>query len=498
MIAREYLRVSVDKSGRERSIDEQAAENRKAARSLGIKKFGTPYKDTGSASRHARKQRDDFRRLLNDLASGRFDADVLVLWESSRGSRKVGEWVDLIEKCEKAGVRIAVTTHNRCYSPGNARDRRTLLEDSIDAEYESGKLSARGKRAAAAAAAEGLPHGRVPYGYKRTYDPMTKRLVRQEPDPIEAPIVRELFKRLRRGESLTAIADDFTARGIKSRGSATVPPTPFCAQTLRGIALAPVYAGRRVHSPNGTHKRSSDAEHSYDGTWKALVTDETFYAVQARLRDPARITTRPGRAKHLLTMTARCDVCDGPLVATNRFDGGRRYQCNVGHVLVMADDLDAWAEGQVLSLLTRPDVVRRLMPKAVDAKAMRAARNDVARCKHEHDELVAQVAAGKLSSRLAAGAEPAILQRLEVAEQRVVALSTPAELQQLIEPGATVRQQWRRAAMSTKREIVRLLFAPGLLGVLSVAGVNGGANTIEARARLDGKPLRAKRTSKRS
>ncbi len=73
--AREYLRVSVDRSGREKSNDEQHADNVDAAPALGIDSFGKPYRDTGSASKHATKGRDDFDRLLTDLAAGRLLAE---------------------------------------------------------------------------------------------------------------------------------------------------------------------------------------------------------------------------------------------------------------------------------------------------------------------------------------------------------------------------------------------------------------------------------------
>jgi DNA invertase Pin-like site-specific DNA recombinase len=484
---REYLRVSVDRSGREKSHNEQHDDNAKAARSLGITKFGTPYRDTGSASRHARKRRDGFDRLLDDLGAGRFGAEVLMLWESSRGSRKVGEWVRLIDLCEKAGVRIAVTTHNRTYDPSNPRDRRTLLEDAVDSEYETSKTSQRGKRAAAAAAVAGLPAGPTPFGYMRRYDPTTRRLIAQQPEPDEAKVVVELFERLAAGVSLTAIARDFDRRGIVSRRG-----VPFSAQTLRGMALSDTYRGKRVHSPNRHHSRSGTAETIYDAQWDALVSDDVWFSVNQRLRDPDRITTRPGRAKHLLSVTARCDVCGGPLGTTYRF-GGRRYQCGRGHTLIDADELDAWAEHQILALLTRPDVLRRLQPKVADAMALRAARNEVARVRAEHADLAAQVGAGKLSAKLAAGAEPAIVARLDQAERRVQELTTPVGLRQLIAPGPKVRAQWNAAPMEVRRQVAALLFVRGVLGVLTVAPVNGGKNTVESRIRLDGKRLRTKK-----
>ncbi|MGW2938594.1 recombinase family protein [Streptomyces sp. NPDC001156] len=138
MTGREYLRVSAKG---ERSIPEQRDDNTRAAEREGVA-LGRPYQDQGSASRYARTNRDDFDRLTDDLKNGQFGADLLWLWESSRGSRRVGEWVTLIELCEENAVRVYVTTHGRVYNPADPRDRRSLLEDAVDSEYESAKIKA--------------------------------------------------------------------------------------------------------------------------------------------------------------------------------------------------------------------------------------------------------------------------------------------------------------------------------------------------------------------
>jgi hypothetical protein len=134
------------------------------------------------------------------------------------------------------------------------------------------------------------------------------------------------------------------------------------------------------------------------------------------------------------------------------------------------------------------------MPQTVDDDALASARDEVARCKAEHADLVAQVAGGKLSASMAAGAEPGILGRLQLAEKRVQELTVPLGLRQLIDPGPRVIKQWRAMPMEAKREVVRLLFAPGLLGVLSIAQMNGD-NSLRSRIRLNGKrlPKKAKR-----
>ena len=157
-----------------------------------------------------------------------------MLWESSRGSRRAGEWCTLVDLLEDAGVQVFVTTHGRVYDPANNRDRRTLQEDAVDAEYDSGKKSDAIRRATVASAKLGEPHGRVPFGYKRLYDPRTKRLIGQEPEPAEAAIVVELFTGIRKGHSLRSIAKDFNERGIKTRNGKT-----FDGGRLRFHRIAP-------------------------------------------------------------------------------------------------------------------------------------------------------------------------------------------------------------------------------------------------------------------
>jgi site-specific DNA recombinase len=80
--AREYLRVSLDRSGRERSIVEQQDDNRNAWYGW---EWGAPYSDLSiSASRYSTRTRGGYGELIADVAADRFGAHTLVLWESSR------------------------------------------------------------------------------------------------------------------------------------------------------------------------------------------------------------------------------------------------------------------------------------------------------------------------------------------------------------------------------------------------------------------------------
>ncbi|MGH4007847.1 MAG: recombinase family protein [Pseudonocardiaceae bacterium] len=463
---REYLRVSLDRSGRARSLDEQHADHERVAGEQGWTLEDCAYRDESvSASRYSHKARDGFDALIEDLERDRFGAQVLMIWESSRGSRRVGEWVRLLELCEQRAVSIFVTTHGRCYDPANGRDRRSLLEDAVDSEYESSKISARSRRAAAASAALGRPHGRVPYGYRRVFDPQTRAFLAQEPQPAEAAVVAELYRRLIQGHSLRSIARDFEGRGVRTRSGLV-----WSAQALRPLALAPVYAALRSHTPGrrGGHP-PIDVDNLYEGQWPPLVSRADWYAVQRLLRSPQRKTTRPGRAKHLLSLIACCGVCGGMLNVAYR-DSGALYVCRRnGCVRIIQSDLDELAEQVMLGYLARPEVIDTLRAgDEAGGHELSAVREQLAVVRARHDQLADAVAAGTVSVAVLVRAEPPILAEIATLEAREKELSTPSALRGLIEPGADVARRWETAPISTRREIARLLLTGDLIGELRV------------------------------
>lgn len=457
-VGREYLRVSVDKTGRQRSTTEQHTDNARAAAERGIQ-LAEAYVDLGSASRYARRGREGFTALLDDLEHDRFAADLLVLWESSRGSRRVGEWVQLIELCEDRHVRIFVTTHGREYDPANPRDRRSLLEDAVDSEYESAKIATRVKRSVVAAAAKGRPHGRPPFGYERRYDPRTGELVSQDPHPVQAPVVQELFRRVAAGHSIRGILKDWSARGVERR-----PGVPFTPAAVHWMLRNQAYAGVRVHAADrGVPVRTP-------GAWPALVSVDTWHAVQALLSQPGRrVPYRPSAAVHLLSMIAQCEPCGGVL-SVRVMDGVSRYRCHArGCVMVWQAELDQLAETAMLGYLSEPGLRERLTAGAPGAGEWAQVRGEVAAIRAELDELAAEVGAGRLSPRLAAVAEPGIRERLAAAEQREAVLATPSPLLGMLPAGVDVGSWWELAPISTRRAVARVLLGDrGLMGTLRV------------------------------
>lgn len=333
--AREYLRVSHDRSGRERSNTEQRDDHRRTWPDWA---WGEPYRDKTSASRYATKAREGYPQLIEDLRTGRFGAEILVLWESSRGSRKVGEWVVLLDLLEETGVRLAIHQHNRIYDPAIPRDRRTLLEDAVDSEYESAKTSGRIQRNAHSGAVAGRPHGKVLFGYRRIYDQRTGILLGQEADPVQAPIVERMFTDYLGGTSVRAIARWLNDEAVK---------------TNRGNGWNPTMVKRLLANRHYVARRTYRGEDFGSADWEPIIDPTVFERVQQRRE--ATGWRRPRITSRLCSTVARCGTCDGRMYV-NVTNSGTYYMCEASRCAARrVDRLDAFVTAAVLERLSRPD-----------------------------------------------------------------------------------------------------------------------------------------------
>lgn len=491
--AREYARVSKGKGKTARSISDQHRENLAAERDHGPWTWGEAYVDTGSASKYATKIRDDFDRLTSDLAAGEFGApgDVLVLWEISRLSRETGKGVKLIDLCEAGGYLIHVTELERTFNPANHQDRHDLIAGINDAETEARHLSKRVRRGTDSAVGDGRPHGKIPFGYRRTYELIDgrPRPVSQEPDPVEGPLVVELFERVagwngRTRESIRSVAVDWEARGIRSRGRAadgkTVPGVVLSRQYLAQVLKRRAYLGVRVHDGR-----------EYPGNWQPLVDPELYDAVQAILADPSRRSTTTTSVKHVLTGVLRCGTCGGKVSLRpggKAYDGRMVYRCwdrdcftadkaEVDAFLVGTPD----RPGLVLGYLTRPDVSAQLRPEAEEAElaAVRAALTGKRRDLKEFED--AEPAITLAESRERARAVEALEFVIAALEKRENALVRPDPLTHLIETGPGAAGRWADTGITAQRAIAALLFAPdGPLGQPRIMRVADSASPAVA------------------
>ncbi|WP_328976382.1 recombinase family protein [Streptomyces canus] len=504
--AREYLRVSKGRNRSTKSTRDQHADNLAAEMDHGPWTWGQPYEDTGSASKYARKVRDDFEKLLGDIKSSAFGepGDVLVLWEVSRLARETGRGVELIDACEAGGYLIHITSHERTYNPQNYQDRHSLISGINDAEKEARLLSARTLRGLNSAAREGRPQGQVPFGYRRDYEVVDgrPRPVAQYPDPETGPLVRELYERVagvngKLPEPIYAISKDWEERGVIGKNGKTFTP-----QSLRSMLIRPANAGLRKHN-------DALVPEQWEG-WTPIISRELFDRVQRLLADPSRRKYTGAHIQHVLSMTLRCDVCGGYMAVMTRNKNGEKvalgYQCHPhGHVWIPKEETDRIIIGDleatdpvtgepkpelgvILTYLSAPHRVARLSQRPAGGPEQDEATVELGRLRGELEVLEAAPAPKTARASLR---HTAAMEELETditaLEAKLAALTAPDPLAGILpdDPEADLIAWWKSADVQRQRAVAALLLTPELLGQVRVKRSPVKRNAAPVTERLE-------------
>jgi DNA invertase Pin-like site-specific DNA recombinase len=428
-------RVSQDKSGIIRSVTEQQTENRTHCDQNNWLEAAS-YEDEGSASRFARKSRLDWQRLQEDIEAGHLD--VVLMWDPSRGSREPVDWFAFLQRCRKHSVLIYVTTHGRSYDMSNARDWRTMAEDGVDAAYESEKKSRDVTRGIAANKRNGLPHGRRQFGFRRIYEGTPPKLAGQVSVPDQAAVCRKIIERVSRAEPISIICRDLIDMKALS------PPGGWNRRQVLNIATSLSYIGKL---------RLDDGE-LIDARWDAIVDEDTFWAAQHVLTAPGRRTTKPGKAKWLLSYVMRCGSCGEFMASDLPKYGKRRYKCSEAKrdcPSIFMDDADTFVTAAVKKRMSKPDFYKHLV--AGNDKEIVRARAEAARLRAELDEW----AASDISARAYAIREEKLLPLIQAAEKRAEELAIPVALRELAKPGADIDARWDAMRIAARRDAIRLL-----------------------------------------
>ena len=345
-----YGRASSDPKKRGRSIKDQFADGELECEDRGWTIAGYYEDRDRSASRTARKKREDYERLVADMEAGLID--VVVYAERSRANRDMDNSLKLRKLCERTGVRLCYS--GRIYDMRNPTDRRDFTRDSMASEEESEAIRFRSLRTARLNAKRGAPHGKIAFGYARQYDPDEGHLLGQVPHPVHAAVVLDLFERADRHESL-GVLEKILSKHM-----------PLASRTrVRYILMNRTYIGERGW--HGTYVKA---------TWDAIVPVDLFQRVQSILTDESRRTHRDVRATHRLSGIATCYRCleEGsrrPYVTRVKpqLEHGfkERYRCKSrGHVSIALDALDACVEEGLLAWMATPAFVEAFTPTAED------------------------------------------------------------------------------------------------------------------------------------
>ena len=438
----------------ERSIEQQNDGNRLACERRRWT-IAAEYADEGlSASRFASAKggsnRKDFRNALADVKAGKID--VLVMWESSRGSRELENWAGLLNACRAARVLIHVTSHDRTYDLSVGRDWRSLAEDGVDSAYESEKLSVRVKRGKADGRAAGRPQQAPPYGVKRYWDNSKRRFAwdHDEPDPQTGPVVAAIIRAVAAGYGYQAIAH--ALNGVR-------PDVPDGEQDpAEGILPGELKAAVPVPSPKGTlWTRTAVTSVAAREVYATLgIVDEAeSLKARERLTDTRRKGERPHAARYRYSNVMKCSKCDGPVRGTER-KGVALYGCrNGGHVYINAEVADQFIDAVAIERLSRPNAIDLF--NRTDNEAVLAARTEAARWRQKIADATTSYNEDRLGIEQLEAITKSLRPKAEAADKRAQEASVPSPLAGLPGDSDAVAERWAALTLPARKAAARAL-----------------------------------------
>lgn len=276
-----YARYSSDNQ-REESIEGQLRECKAFAQKNDIQIVGT-YIDRAYSART--DNRPDFQNMIKDSAKKQFDC--VIVWKLDRFARDRYDSAHYKAILRKNGVKVISATEK--ISEGS---EGILMEAVLEgmAEYYSAELSEKVIRGLTENAYKcKFNGGTLPLGY--TIDSEQHFQI----DPITAPAVLDAFKHYAEGSTMSEVAEEMNAKGIRSAFGGKIG-VDMVRRMLKNRRYIGEFKYRDIVQPNGI---------------PAIIPDELFDKVQRRMATNKKAPARhKAEDEYLLTTKLRCGKCD--------------------------------------------------------------------------------------------------------------------------------------------------------------------------------------------
>ncbi len=212
-----YCRVSTEREEQLRSLESQERYFRAYVEQQPELRLVDLYIDHGLSGTSMRS-RDGFRRLLRDCEAG--TVRLVLTKEVSRFARNTVDALSVTRRLRELGVGVIFLSDGIDTRDGDGELRLAILA-SI-AQEESRRISQRVRWGQQRRMEAGVVFGSAVFGY-------TLHGGRLEPDPVRAPVVREIFRRCAEGASTRVIAAWLNEQGVPPLRAAAWSSGSVCA-----------------------------------------------------------------------------------------------------------------------------------------------------------------------------------------------------------------------------------------------------------------------------
>jgi len=346
---------------------------------------GCMYPEAMTAYMLPYRERPQFMKLLEDARRGKFD--VLIVTEFSRLSRRMSEQAVIISLLEDMGVRVESCTEEFDDSALGQFMRAAAAYSSESEREKTFWRTQRGAKDRATLALSG--GGKATYGYRYIDSKKYKRAMYEPNETIiwvdengkgwsEAEVVRFIYAEIKKGISIRQVRLTLTRLKVPTRKGGYV----WADSTVHYIATREAYVGRAVNNRFGAKnkkvykKPEEDHIELEDGVIPALVDEDTWNAVQERIKENKQLATRNNKHPEIGMLRGgliRCSYCGwsmtprhsrsrptGPIkwqYGCSRKDGGEERRQN--HTLYVSIPLaDEYVWSVAVSYIRQPEKVR--------------------------------------------------------------------------------------------------------------------------------------------
>ena len=305
---------------------------------------GDRYDDGGYSG--GSLERPAIKRLLADIQAGK--VDCVVVYKIDRLTRALMDFSRLVDLFEQRAVTFVSVTQSFNTTTSMGRLTLNILLSFAQFERELGSERVRDK--IAASKRRGMwTGGGVPLGYKAE----NRQLLVQ---PVEAEIVRRIFRRFVTLRSITKVLRELDAAGVCQRKG-----RPFDKVVLHKILKNRTYRGLTVHKTE-----------AYPGKHEAIIGEDLWNEVQSINHEPPRTRARAAAAREVALLRGLIFGPDGwAMTPQHARKEGRLYRYYVSMVTIKrgendgpirrvpAGSVDQAVIEQIRRLVRAPEIVAR-------------------------------------------------------------------------------------------------------------------------------------------
>ena len=256
--------------------------------------------------------RPGFKQMIATARQKPAPFEAILVWKLSRFARNREDSIIYKSLLRRQGIQVLSINE-----PVEDTPSGRLLEGIIEVidEFYSANLSQDVVRGMRESASRGFyPGSPVPYGYRRVkiQDGNTQRS-KLEPDPVTAPVVTRMFQECLAGKGLLEITKGLNADGLKTRAG-----RPWAKTSVHKVLRNEAYTGILTWDREKKRKLGSGSlpPIRVEGAWHAIIDQQTFEQVQAKLaaRAPKMTHPRAVHSEYILSGLIRCKACGTAMI----------------------------------------------------------------------------------------------------------------------------------------------------------------------------------------